>query len=281
MRQPIKVFLLVTTLSAVGVVSGRAGAAGFQHLAFQGLVPPSSALATDPSRVSLDTTARVSGQPGLKLPRRAIRADEEIDVWSPGGPGSVVYGGVRTIQRLGTEYSQAFGGVRYPFSENWVSTIEASIDSGLPISTRGYALLGHVQRSLSASWDLSFGLQYSIYEPGIARAWTGAGDLWPPFAQGAPLYPSTIGTSSGTGYEFRLNYRYGERNTFGLTYGAGREFDYTRQMLGMYPSDGRQFGVTGQHWLTPDWSLSYGLMAQEQVGLHRGQGLRLGLRYSF
>ncbi len=224
---------------------------------------------------------RLAGQPGLKLPRRAISADDAFDVGSQGGAGSVFYSGVRTLQRLGTEYSQAFGGVRRPLSENWASTIEASIDSGLPTSARGYALLGQVHRSLSASWDLSLGLQYSIYEPSVAPAWAGAGDSWAPLGQGTLLYPSTIGTSSGTGYELRLSYRYGERNAVGLTYGSGREFDYTRQMLGMYPSDGRQFGVTGQHWLTPDWSLSYGLMAQEQVGLHRGQGLRLGLRYSF
>ncbi len=49
----------------------------------------------------------------------------------------------------------------------------------------------------------------------------------------------------------------------------------------MQPGDTRQFGLTGEHWLTPDWALNYGVMASEQVGQHRGQGLRLGIRYRF
>ena len=281
MQRITKLFLLVTALFAASALFARAGGAGFEHPAYQGLVPPWSGFSNDASTVSAETSAGLSRQPGLRLPYRGHgRGDDAFEIvgWSAGGFS--LYSGTRMMQRLGSEYSQGFGGVRYPLSGTWSSTLEASLDLASPLSTRGYALLGQVHRLLPGGRDLSLGLQYSIYEPGADRLPTGLGDSWSALGQGLPLFPAAGGASATAGYELRLNLRYGERNTVGLTYGSGREFD-TQQMLGVYPGDGRQFGVTGRHWLTPDWAISYGLMAQEQIGLRRGQGLRFGLRYSF
>lgn len=282
MQRPIKLLVLVTVLSAASVFFGHVGAAGIERLALQELVPPAINFAADASSQSTEMMAGLPQQPGLKLPRQATsRGDDVFDVISRDAGGSLLYSGTRTMQHLGAEYSQAFGGLRYPLSGSWVSSLEASVDAALPASPRGYSLLGQVQRSLPGGWDLSLGLQVSTYQSSAYRLQAGAGDTWNPLNQRLPLYSSGTGASAAAGYELRLRYRYGERNTFGLSYGSGREFDPTRQMFGIQPGDGRQFGVTGQHWLTPDWALRYGLMAQEQVGLYRGQGLRLGLRYSF
>lgn len=278
MQQLVRIFVVGAALSAAGVSFGSAAAADFDRLAVQGLVPP----ATDATNASVPAIES-RRQPGLRLPHDITgRAADTLDFIGGNVDGPAFYSGTRTAPWLGLEHTQAIGGMRYPFSGNWISTIEASVDAGSPFAARGYGLFGQVQRALPGGFDVSLGLQYNVYESGAARLPGGAWDPANPYYhQGLPLHPAAAGTSATTGYELRLNYRYGERNTFGLTYGSGREFDYTRQMLGGYPGDGRQFGLTGQHWLTPDWALSYGLMAQDQVGPQRGQGLRLGLRYRF
>jgi YaiO family outer membrane protein len=185
------------------------------------------------------------------------------------------------MPRLGSANSQVIEGMVYPLSGNWFSTIETSIDAASPLSARGYGLIGQMHRSLAGGWDVSLGLHYNVYESSTSRLQGSALEPLTLPGQAWSLHPAAASTSTTTGYEVRLNYRYGERNTLGVTYGSGSELDYTRQMLGMYPNDGHQFGLTGEHWLTPDWALNYGVMAQEQIGPYRGQGLRLGLRYRF
>ncbi|MBI4195139.1 MAG: YaiO family outer membrane beta-barrel protein [Betaproteobacteria bacterium] len=277
MNRPFNTLLTVAVLWAAGVGLAPAAAAGSELVALQGLVPPTG---INPLRTPEGLTAAAAGlarQPGLRLPASTGQSYDEAAAWDT--RRYTLYGGTRATQRSGGEYSQTFGGLRYPVSGRWASSLEASVDETSPMFARAYALSGQLHRSLPGGWGVSLGLQYNIYEPGAFRLHTPAPD-----AGGGVLHqalPWAPGASSGSGYELRLNLRYGERNTVGLAYGTGRETDYARQMVGAYPADVRQFGLTGQHWLTPDWAVSYGLMAQDQIGLNRGQGLRLGLRYRF
>lgn len=243
--------------------------------AYRGLVPPSSAYSSD-VRDTLTSPGLWSRQSqlGLRSLPRAVRRDGVSSSQHAGG--FTLYGGTRVAQRLGVGYAQPYSGLRYPLSADWSSTLEASFNPALPASPRGYTLLGRVDRSLPGGWGLSLGLQYNVHELNAPGTQMVAGNWLNPLSQGLRHSTSTY----GKGYELRLSYRYGVRNSVGLSFGSVREFDFTRQWLGSYPAEGRQYSLTGQHWLTPDWTFSYGLVAQEQGG-PRGQGLRLGLRYSF
>jgi hypothetical protein len=254
-------------------LAGTADAAGPERVAQLGLVP-TDAVTREASRSASD-----SWRPGLKLPRNpsvgiALDGMKKEDAGS-----TLLYSGTRSFPALGASNSQVVGGMLYPLTGNWFSTIETSVDAPSARPFRGYGLVGQVHRALPGGFDMSLGLHYNVSESGRSRS-----QSHDPIASGTrawSLYPPALSSSSVAGYELRLNYRYGERNTLGLTYGSGAESDYTRQFLGMQPSDSRQFGVTGEHWLTPDWALNYGVMASEQIGQHRGQGLRLGIRYRF
>lgn len=271
-------FVLAAALFAAGIVS-RVHAA--ELLAFEGLTPPPSPFERNAAGTMAETAAGLSLGTGLRLPYRpGERADDGPGFLERDAGGFTLYSGTRPTFRPGPDYSQAFGGLRYLISRAWASMLEASVEPASLTGTRAYALQGRLQRRLPGGWDLSVGLKYNVEEIGDYRLPSGAGDPWGLTGQGLLLSPGLPGTSA-TGYELRFSLRYGERNSIGLTYGSGRDLDYTRQMLGLYPSDGRQFGLTGQYWLTPDWALSYGLMAQEQIGVYRGQGLRFGLRYNF
>lgn len=272
-----KRLLLSMTVLAASMAAGLAGAAELDRVAQLGLVPPATGAATEAAESGMKHRL-----PGLKLPRDVTdRGGFALDFLSGEEGGRVIYGGTRTALGLGSRQPRTIGGLRYPFAGSWSSIIEASSDAPTALSGRGYGLVGQVHRALPGGWGVSLGLHYNVYETGTSRLLGDASEPWSLHSFGLPLHPATGGVATTTGYELRLNYRYGERNMLGLTYGSGNEFDYSRYMPGLYPGDSRQFGLIGEHWLTPEWALNYGLMAQDQIGPHRGQGLRLGLRYRF
>ena len=188
--------------------------------------------------------------PRLRLPR-SVANGLALDFVQPNDAGGTMfYGGTRNTGGLGLSSPEFVGGMVYPLSAKWFSSLETSVDAKVS-ETAASPLFGSAIDGA----------------PLPERAWA--------------LYPPAAGTSASAGYELRLNYRYGERNTLGLTSGSVYEADYARLFPGAQPGEGRQFGLTGEHWLTPEWALNYGVMAQQQLGPHRGQGLRLGLRYRF
>jgi hypothetical protein len=254
-------------------LAGAAQAAGPERVAQLGLVPTDT-VTRAPAKAASD-----SWHPGLRVPHHPAVGIALDGLKKDDTSSTLLYRGTRSFPALGAPNSQLVGGMLYPLSGNWYSTIESSVDAPSARPFRGYGLVGQVHRALPGGFDMSLGLHYNVSENGGTRL-----HAHEPIASGArawSLYPPALSSSSTAGYELRLNYRYGERNTLGLTYGSGAESDYTRQFLGMQPGDTRQFGLTGEHWLTPDWALNYGVMASEQVGQHRGQGLRLGIRYRF
>lgn len=267
--------LIRVPLLGLAIAGGAAQAAGLERVAQLGLMPSESRSEEVPG------TGRDTSHPGLRLPRSPATGIT-LEDFRKGDVGStLLYSGTRSFPSLGASSSQAVGGILYPLSGNWFSTLESSVDAASARPFRGYGLAGQLHRALPGGWNMSLGLHYNVSETGTTRFQTGSLDPVPFGARAWSLYPPAVSSSSTAGYELRLNYRYGERNMLGLTYGSGSEFEYTRQFLGMQPGDGRQFGVTGEHWLSPDWALNYGVMASEQIGQHRGQGLRLGLRYRF
>jgi hypothetical protein len=267
--------LIRASLLVLVIAGGAAQSAGFERVAQLGLVPSKSL--SEGAR----ETARDSSHPGLRLPRSPASGITLDELRQDDVGATLLYSGTRSFPSLDASPSQAVGGILYPLSGSWFSTFESSVDTASARPFRGYGLVGQLHRALPGGWNMSLGLHYNVSETGTTRSPSGSVEAIPLGARAWSLYPPAVSSSSTAGYELRLNYRYGERNMLGLTYGSGSEFEYTRQFLGMQPGDGRQFGVTGEHWLSPDWALNYGVMASEQIGQHRGQGLRLGLRYRF
>jgi hypothetical protein len=273
MRKRTTVLLMAALLGASGgAVSVHASGAGNPSSA--GLVPPASAYSGD--------TRAASTSPGLWRRERQLglkpRMDPRQRVEAPirHAAGLTFYSATRIGDRPGLGLAQSYSGVRYPLSVDWSSALEASVQPAQTAASRAYTLAGRLDRLLPGGRGLSLGLRYSVQEheaPGMLRL---AGSQAPFVGQGLS-HP--LAASYASGYELKLSYRYGERNSVGLSYGSAPEFDIARAWPGSHAAEGRQYSLTGRHWLTSDWSLSYGLTAAEQGA--RGQGLRLGLRYSF
>lgn len=270
MQMPSKRLVAVVLGLSGMAISHASGAAG---PAWVGLVPPGS---------SASDSDRNAPSPGLWPRERQLGL-------KPMHPGRVTESAVPSATAL-TFYSEArfeplpgfrpvrsYGGMRYALSSAWSSVLEGSVQSAHDAASRAYTLAGRLDRALPGGRRLSFGLYYSVHEYDARGIFPGAGISAHPAGQGL-RHPYSV--AHGSGYELKLSYRYGERNSVGLSYGSARDFDIARPWSDSLPAEGRQYSLTGRHWLTSEWSLSYGVMASEQGG-PRGQGLRFGLGYSF
>ena len=98
------------------------------------------------------------------------------------------------------------------------------------------------------------------------------------------LYSNRSDTlGNGASHRFQLSYLYGERNTVGLAYTTGRDVENLSQPLGLPNgaslADVRDWSLSGRHWLSTNWALTYDVQTQDST--YRRQGLRLGVSRSF
>lgn len=186
-----------------------------------------------------------------------------------------LYGGVRTVPRLGPQTTESYGGVLYRLAENWGSSLEAGVTQDTLFTSRRYSLFGQLHTTLFAGRELSLGLKY-VHDSSQASLVGLSSESPAGVAGGDALAPRFGG---GASYQLQLSYLYGVRNTVGLAYSSGRELEYFGLPYDAL-ADTRQFMLTGQHWLSPNWALNYDLYSPDS-NLFRRQGLRLGLRYRF
>jgi len=222
---------------------------------------------------------------GLKLPRSAeATADAFADTigsaaWSVQLSQPALYGGVRA--RPGhPQPGETVRGILYPLSGRWLSTVETSVSDQSILAPRQYTFASRLHATLGRGWNFSVGLKHSVFglESGAAYGDVGPYSTSP---MGLSLAPSLFpGSASATTYQLKFNYLYNQRNLIGLSYTAGKD-DYLYSSLDLPLHDTHQFMLTGQHWLTPNWSVNYNLYAPDSGNFLQRQGLRLGLRYRF
>ncbi|MEK6591794.1 MAG: YaiO family outer membrane beta-barrel protein [Pseudomonadota bacterium] len=226
-----------------------------------GLKPPSAA-------------RRFYGQ-GLLLPQAQ---DGVLDRLEPMDQG-FYYSGSRTGIRHGLHAGEAFYGVQSRLSSTWFSLVQTSITRAAGLAP-AYSVSGYLQTTLSAGWELSLGLRYDMRDVADTGGLSYTADSSPVASSGyPPVWPvAQTAANSGINYRLQLSYRYGTRNnSLGLGFSSGRHPDEL-VARGFPLDDTRQFSLTGNHWLSQDWALNYGIASGE---MNRRQALHLGLRYLF
>ena len=228
-----------------------------------GLILPSSPWSAPTNAAETSSTAAV----GLRLHRSGEEA--------AAAESYTLYGGVREIPRLSRQTVESYGWVFYPLAENLSSSLEAGVTRDSPFASRRYSLFGQLHATLTPGHELSLGLKYTYDTPQAPLFWLSSGSAGG-IANGDALAPRLGG---GAGYQLQLSYLYGVRNTVGLAYSSGREIEFFGLPYDAL-ADARQFMLSGQHWLSPNWALNYDVYAPDS-NLLRRQSLRLGLRYRF
>jgi YaiO family outer membrane protein len=146
-----------------------------------------------------------------------------------------------------------------------------------------YTLSNQINRSLPGGWGLGLGVRQSEYSYITTNLLSfSAEHAWGSFRSGYTLYSSRAdGSTLGSAHRFQVSYGYGERNSVGLAYTVGRDVENPALTLGIPLADIRDWSLSGRHWLSPNWALTYDVLSQEHAYLNRRQGLRLGVSRSF
>lgn len=197
-------------------------------------------------------------------------------------PRQTLYGGVRETERFSLRDSEVWAGYYHPLSPTWTAQVEASASGEHRVLAK-HSLFGQLSKQLPGGWGISAGLRHSEYTASRVDVLVlGAERYWGSFRAGYDLYAGRPeGAATGIAHRFSLNYYYGELSTVGIAATAGREIENVGPPFGISATEVRNLSLTGRHWMTPGWALSWDLVLHEQGSLYRRQGLRLGLRHRF
>lgn len=198
------------------------------------------------------------------------------------GDRHVLYGGLRETRRFGLDDSEVHAGLYHPLGSTWTAQLEGSLSQTHEVLPR-HSVYGALQKSLPGGWGVGFGIRHNEYTlSGSNVVSLLAERYWGNFRGAYTLYSGKPeGASSGSSHRLQLSYYYADRSSVGLSYTDGREVENVGPPRGVLASDVRNWTLSGQHWLTPAWALTYDLVNHEQGSLYRRQGLRLGIRHSF
>ena len=257
------------TAHYAGLVAGAVCLGGFAAFAgegpsLRGLKPPAS---------TLEAHALWGSEPRLKP-----HADEALPDFSP---RLFLSAGTYTSRRVVTGDFDYRYTLHQPVGQNIAALVEPST-SGLGDFLPRYTLNTRITRSLPGGWGLGLGLRQSEYNFATANLLALSAERSLGSFRGAyTLYSSRAdGASLGSAHRFEVSYLYGDRNTIGLSYTTGKDVENLGLPAAMSLSEVRDWTLSGRHWLSTNWALTYDLQSQEQP-LNRRQGLRLGVSRSF
>ncbi len=213
---------------------------------------------------------------GLKAPAEnpVWRSEEESENLQLRGAGSL-YGGARNVARPGLRTTESYSGIFQPLSDKWGSSLEVGVSRDSLIAAPRYSFGGQLHTTFLPGHGLSLGLKLS----GAERAAPGAplGSRLDPVGTSDALLADRL--AGGSSYELNVNYLHGTRYSVGMAYQqsiAGNFYGAHGLTPGL-----RSFSLVGQHWLTPNWSMSYDIYASDPAALLQSPGFGLGLRYRF
>jgi len=181
--------------------------------------------------------------------------------------------------RTATRVSQTSGPARlsYSFSDAVTGVLETGPSTQDPYAPQS-AMTGQVVRSFASGLGIGLGLRQK--QPGDNVFAVAVQQDWGALRGGYTLYSGRSEWSAAAPtHRIQLALDYGNRNSIGLSYTAGRE-----SLPGMLPFatgiDSRDLALSGYHWLAPQWALTYDVVNSELPN-YRRQGLRFGIRHTF
>ena len=152
-------------------------------------------------------------------------------------------------------------------------------------ATARYTLVNQVTQSLPGGFGLGFGLRQTDYGFATGNLLAFSAERSFGNLRGAyTLYSNGSGSGGlAAAHRFQVNYFYGERNVVGLAYTSGRDIENMNLApIGVPVADVRDLSLSGRHWLSTNWALTYDVLSSEQsLWSARRQGLRLGVSRSF
>ena len=238
-------------------------AAAAELPAYRGLKLPRAALETDAATYGITLSApSVRENPALALPAFAPR---------------ILFSGDTISQR----YTSGARDYAFALHRPVGYDIPVLAVPGAHELVPRYTLYSQVTQNLGGGFGVGLGLRHSEYNFSTGNLLAlSAERSFGSFRGAYTLYSNRLeGASLGSAHRFEVNYLYGERNMIGVAYTTGRDIDHTFTYAGAAFSDVKDWTLSGRHWLSPNWALTYDVLTGDTV--YRRQGLRLGVSRSF
>ena len=196
-------------------------------------------------------------------------------------PRKVIYGEVRSTDRFNQQDTDLTLGGHFPLSSQWSAFVQGSVGPDADILPEWSAMAG-VRRSLPMNWGIEatyrhseYALTYgSVMGLGVERYWRAyrfSYSLQRGKAEGAQATFSHV---------IRADFYYGDRDYIGFIVANGEEAESVG--LGrLLVSDIETYGLTGQHWLTESWALTWAADYHQQGKVYTRQGIYVGVKHKF
>jgi YaiO family outer membrane protein len=193
-----------------------------------------------------------------------------------------LYGGLRQVRRFNFDDTEAYGGLYYPLSATWSGLLEGTASPQHNVLPE-FSVYAQLQKEVARGLLLGLGLRHVEYTTNGVNMGIGSIEYyWSSFRAAYTLYSSHVdGAGATPAHRFQFNYFYADRDSIGIAYTTGREVENVGPPVGLITSDVREWGLSGRHWFTRNWGVTYELLDHEQGNLYRRRGGRLGLRYHF
>jgi YaiO family outer membrane protein len=213
------------------------------------------------------------------------RPDWQTYYWSINhkfSTGQVLYGTASAVRRFETTDPNFMIGYVQPLGESkrWIATFEAGGSPNHQIlpTTSFY---GQVERILPKGWIARAGLRNNRYlSDTLNMGVLGAERYFKAYRAAYTLYVAHLnGKGTALSHAFQGSYYYGERNSVGAGFAFGQEIESVPG--GLVKTDVLDFSLTGRHWMTNKWGLSYVAVWHRQGELYTRSGAQIGLLLRF
>jgi len=211
---------------------------------------------------------------------------------------------------LGGNSQEIVGGYWRPLSQRLSSLVETSVIPGAG-GTGERSVLGQVATQFGKGWGLQAGLRHSDIGVPLTDSPNSGGGLglsalspmsgtssvradlgivtverfWDRYRGAYTLSSGRAdGGATATSHRLQFSYFYSARSSVGLSYTTGRVFDPALPLsglTGMTPVETNNYGVMGEHWFTPSWSINYNALLEDHGVDGLRPEIRLGLRLRF
>lgn len=193
-----------------------------------------------------------------------------------------VYGELRRAQRFDLNDREVSGGYYYPLSETWTALVEASASPDHNVLPKN-SFFGQLQKAFDGGWNVQAGFrrnQYNTASTGLAVL-TGE-RYWSSYRAAYTFYLGKLqGAGATPSHKGQLSFYYAERSSLTLGIAKGRQVESLGAGLGVLTTDVTSTSLSGVHWLSAGWGVSYEAIAERQGDLYSRKGFRFGLRHAF
>ncbi len=193
-------------------------------------------------------------------------------------PRKAYYVVIESIDRFSERESDFMAGAYLPLDGDWTLLVQGSVAPSANVLPE-WTASAELQRSLARGWGLRGGFRHAEYSDSRYELMNlGAERYWGNWQAAYTLYvgwPEGAGTS--VSHLGRVHRYYGARNRIGLLAGFGEESESVGQDR-LLTSNTRTLGLTGRHWMNPDWAISWDVIWHRQGDVYNRGGVRVGLR---